>query len=96
MHTKHLLPSVAIQPNLELKIQPKQLLGSLQLVLALPGVILIISECSLHPLKESNLFLDLDFVGLVQTRLILGARVSKLGKVSQKPFFFFVTDAMIK
>ncbi len=36
MHTMHLLPSVAIQPNLELKTQPKQLLGSLPLVIAHP------------------------------------------------------------
>jgi len=33
----HLLPGVAIQPNLELKTWPKQLLGSLPLVIALPG-----------------------------------------------------------
>ncbi len=32
----HLLPGVAIQPNLELKTQPKQPLGSLSLVIALP------------------------------------------------------------
>jgi hypothetical protein len=32
----HLLPGVAKQPNLELKTQPKQLLGSLPLVIALP------------------------------------------------------------
>ena len=40
MHTiMHLLPSVAaIQPNLELKTRPKQLLGSLPLVFALPAV----------------------------------------------------------
>ncbi len=38
MHTiKHLLPSVAKKPNLELKTRPKQLLGSLPLVIALPG-----------------------------------------------------------
>jgi hypothetical protein len=37
MHTMHLLPSVAIQPNLELKTRPKQLLGSLPLVFALPA-----------------------------------------------------------
>ncbi len=37
MHTMHLLTGVAIQPNLELKTQPKQLLGSLPLVIALPG-----------------------------------------------------------
>jgi hypothetical protein len=34
----HLLSSVAIQPNLELKTQPKQLLGSLPLVITLPGL----------------------------------------------------------
>jgi hypothetical protein len=33
----HLLPGVAIQPNLELKTRPKQLLGSVLLVIALPG-----------------------------------------------------------
>jgi hypothetical protein len=38
MHTiMHLLPSVAKQPNLELKTRPKQLLVSLPLVIALPG-----------------------------------------------------------
>jgi hypothetical protein len=36
MHTMHLLPSIQIQPNLELKTRPKQLLGSLRLVTALP------------------------------------------------------------
>jgi len=36
MDTMHLLPSVAIQPNLELKTWPKQLLGSLPLVIVLP------------------------------------------------------------
>jgi hypothetical protein len=40
MHTMHLLPSVAIQPNLELKTQPKQLLGSLLLVIVLPKNVL--------------------------------------------------------
>jgi hypothetical protein len=34
----HLRPGVAKQPNLELKTQPKQLLGSLPLVIALPGI----------------------------------------------------------
>jgi len=37
MHTMHLLPGVAIQPNLELKTRPKLLLGSLPLVIALPA-----------------------------------------------------------
>ncbi len=33
----HLLRSTAIRPNLELKTRPKQLLGYLPLVIALPG-----------------------------------------------------------
>jgi hypothetical protein len=36
-HTMHLRPSVAKQPNLEFKTRPKQLLGSLPLVIVLPG-----------------------------------------------------------
>ncbi len=36
MHTMHLLPGVAIQPNLELKTRPKPVLGSLPLAFALP------------------------------------------------------------
>ncbi len=32
----HLLPNVAKQPNLDLKTRPKQLLGSLSLVIVLP------------------------------------------------------------
>ncbi len=36
MHTMHLLPGVAIQPNLEMKTRPKELLGSLLLVITLP------------------------------------------------------------
>jgi hypothetical protein len=38
MYTMHLLPSVTIQPNLELKTRFEQLLGSLPLVIALPGI----------------------------------------------------------
>ncbi len=34
----HLRPGVAKQPNLELKTQPKKLLGSLPLVIALPDL----------------------------------------------------------
>ncbi len=37
-HTMHLQPGVAKQPNLELKTRPKQLLGSLPLVIALPSL----------------------------------------------------------
>jgi hypothetical protein len=36
-HTMHLRPGVAKQPNLELKTWSKQLLGSLPLVIVLPG-----------------------------------------------------------
>ncbi len=36
-HSMHLRPAVAKQPNLELKTRPKQLLGSLPLVITLPG-----------------------------------------------------------
>ncbi len=36
MQTMHLLPGVAIQPNLELKTRPKPVLGSLPLAFALP------------------------------------------------------------
>jgi hypothetical protein len=36
MQTMHLLPGVAIQPNLELKTRPKPVLGSLPLTFALP------------------------------------------------------------
>jgi hypothetical protein len=34
----HLLYSIAIQPNLDLKTRPKQLLGSLSLDITLPDV----------------------------------------------------------
>ncbi len=37
MQTMHLMPGVAIQPNLELKTRPKPVLGSLPLAFALPG-----------------------------------------------------------
>ncbi len=36
MHAMHLLSSLAIRPNLDLKTQPKQLLGSLPLYITLP------------------------------------------------------------
>ncbi len=39
MHTMHLLLSVAIRPNLELKTRSKQLLGSLPLVITLPKLL---------------------------------------------------------
>ncbi len=38
MDTMHFLPSIAIQPNLELKTWPKQLIGYLPLVIALPAL----------------------------------------------------------
>jgi hypothetical protein len=40
----HLQASVTIQPNLELKTLPKQLLGSLPLVMALP----VLGQCIAH------------------------------------------------
>jgi hypothetical protein len=39
VHAMHLLSSVAIRPNLELKTRPKQLLGSLPLDIALPALV---------------------------------------------------------
>ncbi len=36
-HTMHLRPGVAKPPNLELKTRPKELLGSLPLVIVLPA-----------------------------------------------------------
>ncbi len=45
MHTLHLLPGVAIQPNLELKTRPKPVLGSLPLAFALPGQSFSQSAC---------------------------------------------------
>ncbi len=38
MIAMHLLPRIAIRPNLELKTRPKQLLGYLPLVIALPEI----------------------------------------------------------
>ncbi len=38
-HAMHLLRSIAIWPNLELKTQPKQLLGCLPLDIALPDAV---------------------------------------------------------
>ncbi len=38
MHAMHLLNSVAIRPNLELKTRPKQLLGSFPLDNVLPSI----------------------------------------------------------
>ncbi len=49
----HLLPNVAIQPNLELKTRPKQLLGSLPVVIALPGDI-DLKNCS-QPLPTPHI-----------------------------------------
>jgi hypothetical protein len=46
----HLLPGVAKQPNLESKTRPKQLLGSLLLVIALPGQ----TDDSPHPFQATN------------------------------------------
>jgi hypothetical protein len=58
MHTMHLLSSVSIQPNLELKTRPKQLLGSLPLVIALPDLTQVLT-CQLkvaHASRKYRLF----------------------------------------
>ncbi len=54
MHTMQLLPGVAIQPNLELKTQPKQLLVSLPLVIALPGMVLADSSTIMRTIETSK------------------------------------------
>jgi hypothetical protein len=51
-----LLPSVTIQPNLELKTQPKQLLGSLTLVIALPGTVIAPNMFHLQNIKSIYFF----------------------------------------
>jgi len=52
----HSRPGVAKQPNLELKTRPKQLLGTLPLVIALPVlghfVILTVEVCSTYLVKR--------------------------------------------
>jgi hypothetical protein len=54
MHTMHLLPSVAIQPILELKTWPKQLLGYLPLVIVLPAqsICIPVSDFELQTLTD--------------------------------------------
>jgi hypothetical protein len=53
----HLLPSATIQPNLELKTRPKQLLGFLPLVIALPDFYEQDQACiplpQIHPLNDA-------------------------------------------
>jgi len=58
MQTKHLLPTVAIQPNLELKTRPKHLLGSHPLVIALPAVTnkQIYSQGNVRHVRTTNHF----------------------------------------
>jgi hypothetical protein len=51
----HLLPGVAIQPNLELKTRPKLVLGSLPLAFALPGVTLQLPLCAKFRLSLQGL-----------------------------------------
>jgi hypothetical protein len=53
-HTLHLQPGVAKQPNFELKTRPKQLLGSLPLVIAL---LFFLSLCPLSPWRTLSLSL---------------------------------------
>ncbi len=48
MHAMHLLNSVAIRPDLELKTRPKQLLGSLPLDIVLPGICKLFQLSVMH------------------------------------------------
>ncbi len=58
-HTMHLQSGVAKQPNLELKTRPKQLLGSLPLVIALPCEIDTRSEDMVKKVKGREKIPDL-------------------------------------
>jgi hypothetical protein len=68
MHTIHLLPGAAIQPNLELKTRPKPVLGSLPLAIALPAQSLIYH----HATAGISLCRKLVCLSLIQWLLILG------------------------
>ncbi len=52
----HLFPSVAEWPNLELKTRPKQLLGSLPLVIALPGLVQFLTLKNAFNQKQLSAF----------------------------------------
>ncbi len=73
MQTKHLLPSVAIQPNLELKTRPKHLLGSHPLVITLPAVTnkQIYSQGNVRHARTTNRFHTVIIATLLQTRSLL-------------------------
>jgi hypothetical protein len=58
MNTMHLEISVAIRPNLELKTRPKQLLGSLPLVIALPALTLPNTVMLIATIKVLNIGLS--------------------------------------
>ncbi len=73
MYTMLLLPSVTIQPNLELKTQTKQLLGSLPLVITLPDIIIT------HPDWMRNAYSTPTFFAWARPHLLLS-----LPKTSQR------------
>jgi len=75
MHTMQLLPTVAIQPNLELKTRPKQLLGSLPLVIVLP----VVSNLS-HPKQQ------LSSSAILQNICVIYANIGVNWDQSYKPF----------
>jgi hypothetical protein len=67
-HTMHLRPGVAKQPNLELKTWPKQLLGSLPLVIALHGSpfnVLASALISVKARTQACTLLELEFIEVV-------------------------------
>jgi hypothetical protein len=49
----HLRPGVAKQPNLELKTRPKQLLGSLPLVITLPASLVLLMAAAKKEEKKA-------------------------------------------
>ncbi len=65
-HTMHVQPGVAKQPNIELKTRPKQLLGSLPLVIALPAY----DDCKKFRKLTSHLIVPLSFLFLDPSTLI--------------------------
>jgi hypothetical protein len=87
MHTMHLLSSEAIQPNLELKTRPKQLLGSLPLVIALPAFTLAtLVPNSLNFLTKIFYNFDPKIVFSNCRRFFVGFRHKKVSEKVEKKF----------
>jgi hypothetical protein len=72
-HTMHLWPGVAKQPNLELKTRPKQLLGSIPLVIVLPA--------------EAYWAQVVKKIKCCESRTLTGMKMIAMDKVSSLPYF---------